>query len=231
MQPGDNLDRLWFAQRPVGAAGDVACSAIGTGGDHAQHDQFRKTTGFARVVSAVVLALIRSVKCLRAAHRIPLLSAEGTGAARAQLRERVSRRDRAIHGSVQFLRRRRETVLYPLRDPARADHPVRHLQLVLSRRPHRSHSCRCSRGGVHMSPNEPPGPATSRLARVIGITALLIIGIVLLSPGVCALGFMVASGFEDLSDGLLIVLWLICFAIAAGGVAIIRQAVKWWRTG
>ena len=82
-----------------------------------------------------------------------------------------------------------------------------------------------------MSPNAPPGPPTSRLARGIGIAALLIIGIVLLSPGACALGFMVVSGFDDLGDGWLITLWLICFAIAAGGVAIIWQAVKWWRSG
>jgi polyferredoxin len=82
-----------------------------------------------------------------------------------------------------------------------------------------------------MSQNQPPGPPTSRLARGIGIAVLLLIGIVLLLPGLCALGFMVMSSYDDLAGGGLIVLWVVCFAIAFGGAMLIRNAVNWWRTG
>jgi hypothetical protein len=82
-----------------------------------------------------------------------------------------------------------------------------------------------------MSQHQPPGPPTSGLARGIGIAVLLLIGIVLLLPGLCALGFMVTSSYEDFGDGLLTILWVICFAIAFGGAMLIRKAVNWWRTG
>jgi len=47
-------------------------------------------------------------------------------------------------------------------------------------------------------------------------------GIILLLPGVCAGFFMIAFSM-DLS---LVPLWLICFLIAAGGIALIWWAVR-----
>jgi hypothetical protein len=79
-----------------------------------------------------------------------------------------------------------------------------------------------------VSPNDRlsqrPTPARRRGwgAIVVGI-----IGVILLLPGLCALGFIVNSGFDDLTNGGLIVLWLICFAIAFAGGVLIWNAAKW----
>jgi hypothetical protein len=56
------------------------------------------------------------------------------------------------------------------------------------------------------------------------ITLLMVItGVILVSPGVCAAGFMVLGGLRtfDLS---IISLWLVCFLIAAGGVLVLYKA-------
>ena len=69
---------------------------------------------------------------------------------------------------------------------------------------------------------EPPVPAARRDG---WITALMIIaGIVLLLPGLCALVFagLMGSG----GAGPLPILWLICLAISAGGIALIAKAIR-----
>ena len=82
-----------------------------------------------------------------------------------------------------------------------------------------------------MSSNAPlTPPPTSSFARGLGTVILLIAGIVLLLPGVCALGFIVSSSPEDFTDSTIVVLWVICFAIAFGGAALIWNAVKFWRS-
>jgi hypothetical protein len=62
-----------------------------------------------------------------------------------------------------------------------------------------------------------------------GLAALIIvIGIVLLLPGICSLIFIATFFAEDPSgfftEGGLLLLWLFCFAIAAGGILLIRRA-------
>ena len=54
----------------------------------------------------------------------------------------------------------------------------------------------------------------------------LLIGVILLLPGACSLGFMVMSMGESGSQGPLPLLWLICFAISFGGVMLIRKALS-----
>ena len=54
----------------------------------------------------------------------------------------------------------------------------------------------------------------------------LLIGVILLLPGACSLGFMVMSMGESGSQGPLPLLWLICFAISFGGVMLIRNALR-----
>ncbi len=111
-----------------------------------------------------VLALVGRQQRARAAGRVSVLPAEGDGAAGAELRERLPGRHRAVHGPLQFLRRRRQAVMYPFCDAERADHPVRHLQPALPRRPHRRHSRRVGRraarliGACHGTPSGPDRP-------------------------------------------------------------------------
>jgi hypothetical protein len=52
---------------------------------------------------------------------------------------------------------------------------------------------------------------------------MIILGIILLLPGVCALGVMVLALPGGGIDGMFVMLWLVCFAIAAGGIALIRS--------
>jgi hypothetical protein len=74
-------------------------------------------------------------------------------------------------------------------------------------------------------PAPPPGPRTPSLEVSI---LLFVIGVILLLPGLCALVFMVAYGTSGGSDiePIFVVLWLICFGIAAGGIALIAHAVR-----
>jgi hypothetical protein len=57
---------------------------------------------------------------------------------------------------------------------------------------------------------------------------MVILGIILLLPGVCALVFIVAMGSPSLGggDSGLLALWLVCFVIAFGGAMLIRQAFR-----
>jgi hypothetical protein len=61
---------------------------------------------------------------------------------------------------------------------------------------------------------------------------MIILGIVLLLPGVCAVGVMVMElpGSTGI-DGLFVAIWLVCFAIAAGGIALIRAGARQSRGG
>ena len=95
-----------------------------------------------------VLALVRR-RTIRAErlHEFLCCLPKVQAPAVAVLRERVPRRDRAVHGPLQFLRRRREALLHPFRHAERADHPVRHLQPVLSQRSDRQDPRRHEGGG------------------------------------------------------------------------------------
>ena len=62
---------------------------------------------------------------------------------------------------------------------------------------------------------------------------MIVVGVILLLPGICSLFFFVVlsgdlfkSGGRDPYLEPVIVLWLICFAISAGGVALILWARK-----
>jgi hypothetical protein len=81
-----------------------------------------------------------------------------------------------------------------------------------------------------VSPNDPLQQfRMTPFARGFGAIILLIIGIMLLLPGLCALGFIVTSSPEDLTNAGMLVLWFICFAIAVGGGVLIWNAVRFWR--
>jgi hypothetical protein len=54
--------------------------------------------------------------------------------------------------------------------------------------------------------------------------AMALFGIILLLPGVCALGFLVAGGLSAPDAASLIGLWAICFLISAGGIALLYKA-------
>ena len=58
---------------------------------------------------------------------------------------------------------------------------------------------------------------------------MIVIGVILLLPGVCAAAFVVGFTLSEprmLQDLNLILLWLVCFAGAFGGIMLIRHA---WR--
>ena len=68
----------------------------------------------------------------------------------------------------------------------------------------------------------PPPPAQPR--RNPALTVLMIlIGIILLLPGVCAAFFVI--GMKG-GDSALTGLWMICFLISAGGIALIVKAFR-----
>jgi hypothetical protein len=72
-------------------------------------------------------------------------------------------------------------------------------------------------------PSEPPTQPTYNRLGGCAVAFLILIGVVLLLPGLCSLGFMVAMGG---GNGPLPLLWLLTFAIAAGGIALIRYAIR-----
>ena len=69
----------------------------------------------------------------------------------------------------------------------------------------------------------PPTPGPRYSAAQISMIAL---GCVLLLPGLCSLVFMGLSMGSSSSSGPLPLLWLLCFGIAAGGVVLIRYAIR-----
>ena len=64
------------------------------------------------------------------------------------------------------------------------------------------------------------------MARHPVLTILMVIGgIILLLPGVCAIFFMTMGG-SGAGDPALISLWFVCFLISAGGVLLIIRAFR-----
>ena len=76
-------------------------------------------------------------------------------------------------------------------------------------------------------PDRSSSRVASRLARILMVLA----GVILLLPGLCA-GFFVALFLHDRQPGQgpidpgFLALWSICFAIAAGGAALIWVALR-----
>ena len=66
-----------------------------------------------------------------------------------------------------------------------------------------------------------------------GLTALMVIGLILLLPGVCALVFVLGmiKGIQlgDAISQLIVTIWAICFAVSSIGVLLIVLARKWAR--
>jgi hypothetical protein len=64
------------------------------------------------------------------------------------------------------------------------------------------------------------------MRRHIVLTILMvIIGVILLLPGVCALVFMTAGGFSDVESSI-VMLWIVSLLISAGGVWLIVKAFR-----
>jgi hypothetical protein len=58
-------------------------------------------------------------------------------------------------------------------------------------------------------------------------TLMVILGVILLLPGVCAVFFILTGGLPSSGDmSLLGPLWLVCFLIAFGGVMLLRQSFR-----
>jgi hypothetical protein len=53
---------------------------------------------------------------------------------------------------------------------------------------------------------------------------MIIAGIIALLPGVCAIFFMAAM--PGRADGMIALLWLVCLAISAGGIALLVLAFR-----
>jgi hypothetical protein len=64
----------------------------------------------------------------------------------------------------------------------------------------------------------------SRRAPVLTVL-MVIFGVILLMPGVCAIFFMVGMGPSS-ADSALALLWAICILIAFGGFWLIRRAFR-----
>jgi hypothetical protein len=63
------------------------------------------------------------------------------------------------------------------------------------------------------------------MRRHIALTILMVIaGIILLLPGVCALAFSGAAFFSG--EAWLVILWIFCLIISAGGVWLIVKAFR-----
>jgi hypothetical protein len=78
-----------------------------------------------------------------------------------------------------------------------------------------------------MSEPSVSGPSAPRRPHhPVVVVLLILIGIVLLLPGLCSLGFVLLT-VRDLSGaGEFVFLWLITFVVAAGGILLIRYAVR-----
>jgi len=82
-----------------------------------------------------------------------------------------------------------------------------------------------------MSTEGPPPPASPKQEYILETGVLMFFGICFLFPGLCSLYFIIALTIEKRGNPLsepyvqiFAVLWVICFAIAAGGVAMIVAA-------
>ena len=74
-------------------------------------------------------------------------------------------------------------------------------------------------------PQIPPAAPVPRqpLSRVAAVL-LILLGIVMLLPGVCSIFFIVVLPHGG--GGVVSLLWLLCFAISAGGIWLIAYAVR-----
>jgi hypothetical protein len=64
------------------------------------------------------------------------------------------------------------------------------------------------------------------MRRHIALTILMVVfGAILLLPGVCSLVFIFAGGFSDGDSGL-ILLWIACLLVSAGGIWLIVKAFR-----
>ena len=81
-----------------------------------------------------------------------------------------------------------------------------------------------------MSTPASPPPAAPRIAYSGGQIAMLVIGGLLLLPGLCSLVFAIGMGKDmSLTDPIaqtIMILWGICLAISAVGVVLIASARK-----
>jgi hypothetical protein len=78
------------------------------------------------------------------------------------------------------------------------------------------------------SPSPPPPMPPPRDAGDGCVPILLmLLGGILLLPGLCSLGFMVAGGPSMARDREIILLWIACFAISALGIFLIRVGRRW----
>ena len=71
--------------------------------------------------------------------------------------------------------------------------------------------------------DDPPRPIYRQGRPVVLSIIMVLFGLILLLPGVCAMLFLSMSG---MGSGGLLLLWLICFAISAGGVMLIVKAFR-----
>jgi hypothetical protein len=74
-----------------------------------------------------------------------------------------------------------------------------------------------------IAPPPPPGPPRPRRHPVVSIIMVLV-GLVLLLPGVCAIVFAGSLGGDGGAP--LALLWLVCMAIGVGGLAMIINAFR-----
>lgn len=72
-----------------------------------------------------------------------------------------------------------------------------------------------------MSESPTPPPPPPRRNPIITVL-MVIVGLILLLPGVCALAFSSMGG----ADAGFLSLFLICFAISAGGIMLIVNAIR-----
>jgi len=76
-------------------------------------------------------------------------------------------------------------------------------------------------------PPEPQALLSTRNAAwtFVRTFVMTVVGIILLLPGVCSAFFM--SSFDDDFLLMLVLVWIPCFLIAAGGVWVIISAFRW----
>jgi len=73
-------------------------------------------------------------------------------------------------------------------------------------------------------PSVPPPPAVRRRRHPFVTFLMVVIGIVALLPGLCALIFM--AMMPGGGDSTLALLWLLCIATSAGGLFLIIRALR-----
>jgi hypothetical protein len=85
------------------------------------------------------------------------------------------------------------------------------------------------------SPGTPPPPVPRPGGRTALKVLLIVVGVILILPGICSLGaIVIVSGINPtgvLNDGGLVSLWAVCFLVAGAGILLIRHAVRRNPTG